>query len=126
MGLGNGVAETIRRLVTTFPAGERHGRTIDLIETCRLIIWQKLVPSVDGKRVALREFLVFSEEVRDILLDAPLENITAVARRLVKERGQPMIVDAQRKYDGGIISEREYKILVALSKRSDRDAEVEP
>jgi defect-in-organelle-trafficking protein DotB len=119
----NGVAETIRRLVTTFPAGERHGRAIDLIETCRLIIWQKLVPSVDGKRVALREFLIFTEEVRDILLEADLENITAVARRLVKEQGQPMIVDAQRKFDNGIISEREYKILVALSKRSDRDSE---
>ena len=88
----------------------------------RLIIWQKLVPTVDGKRVALREFLVFTEEVRDILLEAPLENITAATRELVKERGQIMGVDAQLKYDQGIISEREYRILMKLSARSDRDA----
>src|SRR5579872_6230789 len=56
----NGVAETMRRLVTTFPTDERHGRTIDILETIRLAIWQKLVPTVDGKRVALREYLIFT------------------------------------------------------------------
>src|SRR3989338_7649760 len=45
-----GVPETIRRLVGTFPAEERGGRTIDIIETLRLIICQKLVPTVDGKQ----------------------------------------------------------------------------
>lgn len=119
----NGVAETIRRLVTSFPAGEREGRTIDIIETMRLILWQKLVPSLDGKRVALREFLIFTEDVRDILLNSPLEKITAITRQLVKERGQPMHVDATRKFEAGIIGEREYKILMALSKRSDQDAQ---
>jgi defect-in-organelle-trafficking protein DotB len=118
----NGVAETIRRLVTSFPMGERQGRTIDLIETMRLIVWQKLVPTVDGKRVALLEYLVFDEEVRDKLLEVPYENITAVARQLVKERGQPMLIDAERKFKAGLISEREYQILTALSKRGDKDA----
>ena len=119
----NGVAETIRRLVTSFPSGERLGRTIDILETMRLIIWQKLVPSTDGRRVALREYLVFTEQVRDILLDAPVENITAATRRLVKEFGQTMGQDAEKKYAAGMIAEREYKILMALSKRADRDAE---
>lgn len=118
----NGVAETMRRLVTSFPANERHGRTIDIIETIRLAIWQQLVPTVEGKRVALREFLVFDEKTRDILLESDLETVTAVTRRLVKEYGQPMVVDAQRKFDEGIISERDYKILVASSMRADQDA----
>lgn len=55
----NGVAETIRRLVNTFPHEERHGRSIDILETIRMVIWQRLVPTIDGKRVALREYLVF-------------------------------------------------------------------
>lgn len=120
----NGVAETMRRLVTSFPVDERHGRTIDIIETIRLAIWQQLVPTVDGKRVALREFLVFDEKVRDILLASELENVTAVTRRLLKEYGQPMSVDAQKKFDAGIISEREYKILMQVDKRADQDAGV--
>lgn len=118
----NGVAETMRRLVTAFPADERHGRTIDIIETIRLVIWQQLVPTVDGKRVALREFLVFNEKVRDILLESELEQVTAVTRRLLKEYGQPMAIDAKRKFDAGIISERDYNILVKSSTRADIDA----
>lgn len=118
----NGVAETLRRLVTSFPAGERHGRTIDILETIRLVIWQKLVPSVDGKRVALREYLIFNEEIRDILLDSDPEKVTAVTRNLVKEKGQTMEVDAKKHFEEGVISEREYKILVAGSKKADLDA----
>lgn len=117
----NGVAETIRRLVTTFPAGERRGRTIDILETIRLAIWQKLVPTVDGKRVALREYLVFDEEVRDMLLDVDPEQVTAATRRMVRERGQLMAVDAKIKFDEGIISEREYKLITAGSKNADKD-----
>lgn len=118
----NGVAETIRRLVGSFPREERQGRTLDIIETIRLVIWQILIPTVDGKRVALREFLVFNEEVRDRLLDTPPEEVTAMTRRLLKEKGQPMIVDATAKFKAGIISEREYKILAQGSKYADRDA----
>lgn len=108
-----GVAETIRRLVGTFSKEERAGRTIDIIETLRLIIWQKLVPTVDGKRTALREYLIFNEEVRDILLESDPDEVTAVTRRLLKEKGQPMLVDAEKKFKAGIISEREYKVLAA-------------
>ena len=108
-----GVAETIRRLVGSFPREERVGRTIDIIETLRLIIWQKLVPTVDGKRVALREYLIFNEEVRNILLEADPTEVTTITRKLVKEKGQPMVVDAKQKFDEGIISERDYKILAA-------------
>lgn len=118
----NGVAEAIRRLVTSFPADERHGRTIDILETIRLAIWQRLVPTVDGKRVALREYLIFDDEVRDILLESTPENITAATRKLLKERGQTMDVDARKRFDEGIISMREYKILLAGSKNADKDA----
>lgn len=109
----NGVAETIRRLVGSFPREERTGRTIDIIETMRLVIWQRLVPSVDGKRVALREYLAFNEDIRDELLEADPENITAATRKLVKKYGQPMRVDVEAKYKEGLISERTYKILAA-------------
>ncbi len=118
----NGVAEAVRRLVTTFPAEERHGRTIDILETIRLAIWQKLVPTVDGKRVALREYLIFDDKTRDVLLEADLDEVTAVTRRLLKERGQPMEVDAERRFKEGIISQRDYKLLLASAKNADKDA----
>ncbi len=119
----NGVAETMRRLVTTFPSEERQGRTIDIIETIRLVISQRLVPTVDGKRVALREYLVFDEKVRDILLDTETTSITNAVRKLVREKGRTMAADAKEKFEAGIITERQYRILAELEKREDKDAE---
>jgi len=118
----NGVADAVRRMISTFPAEERHGRALDILETLRLVIWQKLVPSADGKRVALREFLVFDEEVRDILVSTEVDLLAAKTRLLLKERGQPMLVDAERKYKEGRLLEREYQIMVARAKMLDKDA----
>jgi defect-in-organelle-trafficking protein DotB len=118
----NGVAETMRRLVTTFPAEERQGRTIDIIETIRLVISQRLVPTVDGKRVALREYLVFDEKVRDTLLDTDMTMITQAVRKMVREKGKTMVADAKEKFDAGIITERQYRVLAEMEKREDKDA----
>lgn len=116
----NGVPETIRRLVTSFPAEERAGRIIDILETIRLVIWQKLVPTVDGKRVALREYLVFDEETRDALITAPADQIIKRTRELLHSHGQPMIIDAKQKLDAGTIPQREYDILAAGAKMANK------
>ena len=113
----SGVAETMRRLVTSFAGEERLGRTIDILETIRLCVWQKLVPTVDGKRTPLREYLVFDEETRDILLESNPNEITSITRKMVREKGQLMTKDAQEKFEQGIISERVYKLIVAGSKQ---------
>ena len=114
----SGVAETMRRLVTSFSGEERQGRTIDILETIRLCIWQKLVPTVDGKRVALREYLVFDEPVRDILLEGNPNEVTTITRKLIRERGQLMTVDAKEKFQQGIISDRVYKLIIAGTRDS--------
>jgi defect-in-organelle-trafficking protein DotB len=116
----SGVAETMRRLVTSYAGEERLGRTIDILETIRLCIWQKLVPTVDGTRVALREYLVFDEEARDILLESDPNEITTTTRKLVRQRGQLMTRDAKDKFEQGIISERTYKLIIAGTKEEFR------
>lgn len=69
----NGVADTMRRMIAAFPADERYGRAIDLIELTRAIVWQRLVPTQDGKRMALREWLVFDDTTRETLLRTEFE-----------------------------------------------------
>lgn len=118
----NSVAETLRRLVTSFPAEERQGRTVDIIETVRLVISQRLIPTIDGKRIALREYLVFDEKVRDILLESDLSHITAKVRHQVKEKGQPLLADAQEKFKAGMITERQFRLIVEQSKREEEDS----
>lgn len=121
----NGVADCVRRMISTFPAAERHGRALDILETLRLCIWQKLVPTIDNKRVALREFLVFDEYVRDRLVETDVERLAAKTRLLLKERGQPMVIDAKRKFEEGVISERTYNLIAESSKKLDQDSEVQ-
>lgn len=117
----NGVSQTIRRLVNSFSKEEQHARTTDIIETLRLIIWQKLVPTVDGKRVALREYLIFDETIRDKLLATHPDKVTAKTRELLKNYGQPMVVDAKEKYAAGKISKRDYMLITKSNSDTEHD-----
>jgi defect-in-organelle-trafficking protein DotB len=112
----NGVAETIRRLVGSFPLEDREARTIDIIETVRMIIWQQLVPTVDGGRTALREYLVFDDALRDKMLVSDLSNITSTTRDLLKKYGHTMQDEVENKFKQGLISERTYNILHARNR----------
>lgn len=118
----NSVAETMRRLVITFPPEERQGRTIDIIETVRVVISQRLMPTVDGKRVALREYLIFDEKTRDVLLETDILNITNVVRKMVRERGRTMESDAKEKLKAGLITERQYFLIAEQAKREEKDS----
>ncbi len=117
----NGVADAVRRMISTFPAEERHGRALDILETLRLIVWQHLAPSTDGKRVALREYLVFDNSIRDALLNTEIDHLAANTRQLLKKYGQPMLIDAQQKFSEGILDERYFRLIETQSKMLDKD-----
>jgi defect in organelle trafficking protein DotB len=117
----NGVADAVRRMIATFPADERHSRALDILETMRLIVWQKLSPSTDGKRIALREFLVFDDKIRDVLLTTDVNALAQTTRKLLKQFGQPMIMDATKKFKDGLLPEREYKLIINQSEILDKD-----
>ncbi len=117
----NGVSETIRRLVTSFPQAERSARTVDIFETVRVIIWQMLVPTEDGKRTPLREYLIFNEEIRDELLETNLDQVTGTARRLLAEHGQTMLADATEKHKQGLLNDRQFHLIEKSSLRANKD-----
>ncbi len=49
------------------------------------------------------KFLVFDEEVRDILLESDPNEVTSATRKLVKQRGQLMTQDAKRNLKKGLL-----------------------
>ena len=109
----NGVAETIRRMSAVFPAEERQGRAIDLMESLRMVITQALLRTVDGNRVATREYLVFDEEVRDRMLQHDVDDWPEATRTLLRERGQTMEMAARKVFEQGIIDERTFNLVSA-------------
>ncbi len=121
----NGVADAVRRMVSTFPADERNGRALDILETLRLVVWQQLAPATDGKRVALREYLVFNDQIRDELLNVEVDRLAAHTRIMLKKHGQPMLVDAQKKFDEGILDERFFSLVKKQAEMLDKDLGIE-
>jgi defect-in-organelle-trafficking protein DotB len=104
----NGVAETVRRMINVFSPEERSALQYDLIESLKMIISQRLLKTIDGKRIAIREYLIFTDEIKDRLLSTDPNLMTRELRLIVKEKEQTLIHDAKRKYEEGIISENEY------------------
>lgn len=113
----NSVSETISRMVREFPQDERSGMAATLISALRLIVHQRLLRSSDGKRVALREYLVFDDEVRKALVDVPVERMIGAVEDFVQSRGQSLMSAARRELEAGRLDEQAYHQLAAIREK---------
>jgi defect-in-organelle-trafficking protein DotB len=110
----NSVPDTLRRLVSVFPAEGRDGRLADLLEALQIIVTQRLALTTDGRRAAVREYLRFTPEIKDALLAQPPAQVMAATRRWVRERGRPLTADLDALWGAGRIDEREYRLFRGL------------
>ena len=91
------VALTARRLISRFPSEEREMAIYDIIESTRLIVTQRLVPGVDGRRVAAREYLAFTEDVKEQLVDlTTMGMVSHKLRQLTHQVGHSFAKEGQR------------------------------
>lgn len=104
----NGVAETIRRMVNVFQPEERSALQYDLIESLKMVVSQRLLKSIDGKRVPVREYLNFTTDIKDRLLSVDDNKVAQELRNIVKEKKQTLLHDSFRKYKEGKISDDEW------------------
>jgi defect in organelle trafficking protein DotB len=105
-----GVAATIRRMVSTFEPSERSERAFSLMETVRMIVTQTLVPKIGGGRVALREYMAFTEEIRETLLNMSFDKWPGVLMGMVGVHGKTMEYSARMAFEDGLIEKRYYLI----------------
>ena len=105
-----GVAATVRRMIATFEPAERNERAYSLMETLRMIVTQTLVPKVGGGRVALREWLIFNEEIREKMLNLPFDRWSYELMQMVPVLGRSMEQSARKVFDEGLIEKRFYLI----------------
>ena len=99
----NGVADTFRRMVTLFPHLERDSRYYDLVQSTRVIIWQALVIGKDGKRLPIREYLVFDDTVKKQMLQSPVNEIYTTVNSILEKAGTDIKSQAKLLYDDGKI-----------------------
>lgn len=122
----NSVAETIKRVANMFTGDERQSAVFDILQALRLVISQRLKPTPDGKRVAIREYLILTDEIRTYLISQDINQISHFLAEQVWEKGIPFIVHARQRYLNGEISENIYKeFKVGISKTDEEiDAKV--
>ena len=100
-----------------FPVDERQQVTATLISSLRLIVSQRLIPFPSGNgRIALREYLPFTPEVRETLLETPPERLIQTTETLLAESGQRIQDSAYNAFQAGHISKDKYLAIVAERK----------
>lgn len=104
----NGFVNTIRRMVDFFPANEQNSITSSLIESIKVVVSQRLIPTVEGKLTALREYVIFDENVKNVLLSGGTDKLTYSSKLVLEKYGHSFVQDAQEKLEAGIISKETY------------------
>lgn len=113
----NSVSDTVARMLNFFEHEARGAVAMDLLETLRLIVWQRLFVRPDGRgRVAVREFLVFDPEAREQLLSLGADNVDQIIaniKHLVRQRGHAMEQSAKTLFEQGALSKSDYLIITS-------------
>lgn len=120
----NGVADAVRRMVNVFDPEEKNARAIDILTSLKMVVAQMLLPSTDGKRVPIREYMVFTEDIVDTLLEAGVDNLTYETRKALLKHGRTFLQDAEEKYNQNLIDLKWFNEIKKLSKGIVKDIEV--
>jgi defect-in-organelle-trafficking protein DotB len=91
-----GVPATVSRMVRMFPEASRETAYADLIEALQLVVSQRLLPAVDGARVAVREWLALDVNLKTALQDLPPAKTGNTLRTFVHTAGQSFKTDADQ------------------------------
>ncbi|MCB9988532.1 MAG: Flp pilus assembly complex ATPase component TadA [Rhodospirillales bacterium] len=110
-----GVSATVQRMVSAFEPNERSERAYALMETLRLVVTQALVPKKAGGRMGIREYMLFTDEVREKLLDMDFREWPAHIQRIIPQYGQTMAESARLAFEDDVIERRWYLLLASGS-----------
>lgn len=118
----NGFMDTFRRMIDVFPESEKPGAASALISNTKIVLSQRLVPSTDGKRVALREYVILNDEIREILLLGGPDKLTYTCKKVLDKYGHSFAQDAEEKFKAGKISQEIYNSIL-MGVRSNKGEE---
>jgi len=77
----NNANQALDRIINFFPEERRPQLLMDLSSNIRAIVSQRLVPSMDGKRVAAVEVLLGTPTIAELILRGEFENIKEVMQK---------------------------------------------
>lgn len=99
--------DAIQRAVLMFPFDARESIAYDTLKVLRYIIVQRLLRSTDGKRVAVREYMIFDSRLRSHLLSIPYTQWGKTIDNMLLSQNRSLIQNAFSLYQQGIVDEDE-------------------
>jgi defect-in-organelle-trafficking protein DotB len=103
----NSVATAARRLIAPFDDSQKAVVQGDLFELGQLFLAQDLIPTVDGKRTAIREYIIMTSAIRERLVEA--KNITSEMMRILVDEGVTFESSARKRLGEGVITKAQYE-----------------
>lgn len=116
------VPETINRIIQVYPPAQQSAVASRLMGCLRVIVVQRLLKTTDGKRVAIREFVVFDRDLRNELQSESYEQWSLILRKKLEDAKETLDDKAWSLYTEGRIDQAEFVELVghkAFRKRSE-------
>jgi len=109
----NSAAQTIDRIVDVFPEKEQQQIRGQLSLSLEAVISQRLIPSVDGARIAVAEILLANAAVRSLIRDGKghmLANVMQTSTDIGMRTLDMALVEAYRAGKISLITAREYSV----------------
>jgi defect-in-organelle-trafficking protein DotB len=113
------VAATVGRMIAVFDRSERAQAAAALISALRVIVQQRLYPRVGGGRLAVREWLVFDQDMREALQRRSIESLDADIEALVRARGQSLEAAVRKEAASGRLDREVLARVLAERRRAD-------
>lgn len=114
------ISSIFPRLISRFPQELQSQKAFDLIDTTRFLVAQKLIWTTEGKLMAVRETLVFTDGLRDYLKKCSnnTELLYGTINKIMREEllgAQSYLGQGNRLLEAGIIDEKNYRLLTGYS-----------
>lgn len=77
----NNANQALDRIINFFPEERRHQLLMDLSSNLQAFVSQRLIPTIDGKRVAAIEIMLGSPMIKDLILKGELGSIKEIMEK---------------------------------------------
>jgi defect-in-organelle-trafficking protein DotB len=107
----DGVASTMRRLLSVYMPDERNEKMAALIDSTHMIVTQRLEKTLDGKRMPIKEYLLFDRDVKDRLYKVNHNQVSYEITKILREKKTTMYDGAKKLFEDGNITEDQLKTI---------------
>ena len=103
----NNASQTLNRIMNFFPESAHHQILVDLSEHVRAILCQRLIPTVDGRRVPAVEIMLNTPLISELIAEGKLEGIRSAISKGTELGMQTLDQSLFDLYQRGLITKEE-------------------